>query len=481
MRTNPFQTPRLMPPLCHPTWLATSKKLPTPCSPITWIRQRAQQMILDSVKALFRTTGQPIPPGLSRRVSSLATREQLVAFLTDIWPKSTAKPLAPKALERSVLEGLLAHIPGGARLMSAKERTVEEQLAGNRYVGLHINLGMNEKEKRPAVFRVIDNGPADRAGVKKDDLLEMIDGLDTKDMTVQEVVDHLRGQEGTSVTIKVRQPKAAISRTYTIKRGQHPRSTVLGVRKGPGGEWDCTLDRSIPVCYLRIEQIAASTPHDLRKLARQIDSQGHCGVILDLRRVAETSVHPAALLADTLLSSGVIGRVRTAERDVTYRAEPDAVFRNLPIVVLVDQNTAGTGEWLAAALQDNHRATIVGTPTYGASGLPPGPNRRSFDVTSSVKVGDGSWFIELTTGFLARGDGRRLSSDAGAGPAFNAARPNEVTTGVKPDHPLGLAGTRGARSWPARPREPGEEPSLAEDPAVQEAVRLLRIALEKFI
>ncbi len=266
-----------------------------------------QQMILDGVKALYRAVGQTIPAGMSRRVSALATPEQLAAFLADIWPKSTAKPIAATALEEAMLEGLVRGVTGGGRLISAKERTVQEQLEGNRYVGIHIALGMNDQEKHPAIFDVIDGGPADRAGVKKDDLLEMIDGVDTKGMSVEKAVDRTRGQEGTDVTIKVRQPKAAISRTYTITRGQHARSTVLGVRKRPAGDWDCVLDASIPVSYLRIERIAVSTPHDLRKLARQIESQGHCGVILDLRGTGDTSVHPAVLLADTLLSGGVIG------------------------------------------------------------------------------------------------------------------------------------------------------------------------------
>jgi carboxyl-terminal processing protease len=447
-----------------------------------------QQMVLGGVKALYQATRSPVPAGLSRRVSALTAPKQIATFLTDIWPKSTVKPITATALEEAMIQGLLADISEGASLISAKERAVMEQFEGNRYVGIHIALGLNDQEKRPSIFDVIDGGPADRAGVKKGDLLEMIDGADTKGMPLREAVDRLRGDEGTNVTIKVRQPKAANSRTYTVTRGQHARSTVLGVRKRPAGDWDCMLDASAPIAYLRIDQIAMSTPHDLRKLARRLESQGHCGIILDLRSVGGTSVHPAVLLADDLLPGGVIGRVQSAGREVTYQADPDALFRGLPIAALVNQFTSGTAEWIVAALQDNHRAMIVGSPTFSATVVTQGGISRRSDVRSTVSVGDGSWSMELMTGYLERGDGRRLSSDVTGTRATGAVTPRrdwvtrEVATGVKPDHAVGMAETRTERFVPSEPpRTPDQKSSLANDPVLQEALRLLRHSLQKFI
>ena len=114
----------------------------------------------------------------------------------------------------------------------------------------------------------------------------------------------------------------------------------------------------------------------------QLESQGHCGPSFSTSAVsAGTSVHPAVLLADRLLPGGVIGRVRTAEGEMTYQADSDALFRGLPIAVLVDDGTSGTAEWLAAALQDNHRAMIVGTPTFSAMIATQGRISRPSDVT----------------------------------------------------------------------------------------------------
>jgi carboxyl-terminal processing protease len=445
-----------------------------------------QQMILAGIKGLYRAAGVPIPPGLSRRLSTLAKSEQITAFLDETWPKSTAKGVTAKALEEAMLGGILGSIPGGAHLIPEKDRIVMEQTEGNRYVGIHIALGTSDEEKRPLIHEVIEGGPADRAGVKNDDLIEQINGVDTKGMALREAVDRLRGQEGTDVTIQVRQPKAKNPRTYTITRGQHARSTVQGVRKRKADEWDCRLDVAAPVGYLKMNEISASTPHDLRKLARQIENRGQWGIILDLRGVGGTSVHPAVLLADTLLASGVIGRVQTAQREVTYKADPDALFQNAPIAVLVDGVTSGTAEWLAAALQDNHRAIIVGAPTLGAVN-----SVRSSAMQwprSRVLLRNGSGAIELTTGRLERGDGRPIAGEIGATGsvemAFTARRadPEKVTTGVKPDYVVSGNGSGAATPVPSRQRRvPGQELNFSTDEVVQEAVRLLRQMLQRYI
>jgi carboxyl-terminal processing protease len=363
-----------------------------------------------------------------------------------------------------------------------------EQTEGNRYVGIHIALGTNDQEKRPSIFEVIEGGPADRAGVKKDDLIDQIDGVDTKGMKLREAVDRLRGQEGTDVTIQVRQPKTTKPRTYTITRGQHARSTVQGIHKRPAGGWDCRLDTIGPIGYLKISEITASTPHDLRKLARQLENHGHWGIVLDLRGLGGASVHPTVLLADSLLAGGVIGRVQTAQREVTFQSDSDALFRNSPIAVLVDNGTWGTAEWLAAALQDNHRATIVGVPTYSATNGNRAGMIVSTDVRSRVSLGDGMGAIDLTTGRLKRGDGRPIGREPSALSTEVPVSPSrtmdleKVKTGVKPDHMVGFNGNGAARQAPPGPQQvPNKEPNLATDAILQEAVRLLRQSLDRFI
>jgi carboxyl-terminal processing protease len=438
-----------------------------------------QQMILGGIKGLYRAADMPLPSGLSRRVSLLTTPEQLAALLADVWPKATAKPIAANQLEEALFHGLLSSVSGDPQLLTEKERKVSEQMEGNRYVGLHIALGMDDQEKRPTIYEIFEGGPADRAGVKKGDLLEQIDRVDTKGMTVMAAVDRLRGAEGTSVTIKVRQPKAADSRTYTITRGQRPRSTVQGIRKRTSGGWDIRLEGPDPIGYLKITEMLGSTPHELRKMASQLESEGDRALVLDLRGLRSDSVHTAVLLADSLLESGPIGRVKTARGETTYQADSDAVLRGWPLAVIVDVDTSGAAEWLAAALQDNHRAVIVGSPTMSAK-INPGPGF----VKSTIPVGDGQLLVSLATGSLERGDGRALSLFDRSLPSLIRSRDEASRAGVHPDHLI--AETPSDRLVPSYPRlrqnstnKPAGEPSTGPDHALQKAVELLRVSLKK--
>lgn len=406
-----------------------------------------QQMILSAIKAVHAAAGVPAPPELRRRVSAIATPDQVAALLKDAWPRTTSGPVAGTRLEDAFFEGLLAPVPGNSYLMTAKESKVAEQMAGNRYVGIHVSLRWEEKEQRPVFQEVFPGGPADRAGVKAEDRLEQVEGVDTKGQTLREVVDRLRGDEGTEVTITVRTPKHSRSRTMKLPRVQLPRTTVEGVRKQTSGGWVLRLEGPDPVGYLKINEISASTPHELRKLARQMEDDGLRALVLDLRQHApdrEVQVHPAVLLADSLLESGPIGRVRTVGGETTYQADPDALFRGWPIVVLVDQTTSGAAEWVAAALQDNHRAVVVGRPTRGSPEAFSGgdraregafPRRYEGVVTSTIPVGDGRWSISMVTGYLERGDGRpmvgRLAQMLGEAPGSNPS-----AGGVQPDRAI---------------------------------------------
>ena len=452
-----------------------------------------QQMILSGIKALYQAAGLPAPAGLGRRVSAVATPEQLAAILADAWPKTTEEPVAAQKLEDALLQGLLAAVPGDAELMTAKESKVAEQIAGNRYVGLHVAVRMDNQEHRPMISPLAEGGPAARAGVKQDEVLEAIDGVDTKGMEMREVIDRIRGEEGTDVTIKVR--KGSQSRTLKITRGRHPHATIEGIRKHESGDWHTRLEVPDPIGYLKITEIAPSTPHELRKLARQMESTGIRALVLDFRGQqfsdgSATRVHSAVLLADSLLERGPIGRVRTARGATTYQADPDALFRGWPIAVLIGHNTSDTAEWIAAALQDNHRAIIVGSPTQGSRRVrSPGGSSREFPnprldgavVKSTVPVGNGRWSISLVTGSLERGDGRPLA-DRGSTRLDDFPSHKRPMGGVQPDRLL--SPFRGPIQQSLKPAEkaeasgrPAKKADASADPTLDAAVKILHQAL----
>jgi len=201
------------------------------------------------------------------------------------------------------------------------------------------------------------------------------------------------------------------------------------------------------------------------------------------------------LLADSLLEGGTIGRVRTAHGEKRFEADSDALFRGWPIAVLVDSNTRGTAEWLAAALQDNHRAVIIGTHTSsyhtavgfgGTRGTPAFPDTVE---RSTIAIGDGSWSIELLTGRLERGDGRPLSGDTLSSPeeprrfALHSAKADEIKFGVIPDHVIGGAAALSAAAMNSRLLSNKvaavQVPKTENDEFLRKAIEVLRESLKK--
>jgi carboxyl-terminal processing protease len=244
---------------------------------------------------------------------------------------------------------------------------------------------------------VIEGGPADRAGIRVGELIDAIDDTPTEGRPLSEVVDRLRGPEGTQVVVRVLDPKSKASRSLTLTRGLLPQPTLAGVAKRSTGGWEFLLGDNRPVGYVHFERVAGSTPQELRTLAKQLEEEGVRALILDFRESGEWALHPTVLLADGLLGEGTIGRVRWAGRVETFRAGAERLFDGWRLAVLVDQTTPGEAAWLAAALQDNGRAVVVGVPTR-ADGF----------VQTSVPVAGGGWSVVLKTGRLERADGRPI-------------------------------------------------------------------------
>jgi carboxyl-terminal processing protease len=389
-----------------------------------------QQMILDGLGAVCRAAKVERPPSLVRRVSTLASPEALAALLDEVWSLApsdevsieTGRVAQKASLEDILLEGLLGKVAGLPRLLSAKELMAEQQLAENNYVGLHFAAAYNQESRRPQVGEVFPGGPGDRAGLKARDLIEEIDGVSTEGMALREAVERLRGALGTTVELRLRQPGSEETRAITATRGLLPRPTLQGIRKFSDGTGEVMVRGPGRIAYLKFQEITGSTRQELRVLARQIDAEGAAAVVLDFRPVERNpDIHPTVLLADLLLEEGTIGRVRSATRVETFRAEPDAFFQGLPLAVLVDDSAPGPVLWLAMALQDNQRAAIVSGPAPGpGSARSGGPPRFALErggagggfsndttlVHSAVAISGGTWSVLMPTGRLERGDGR---------------------------------------------------------------------------
>jgi carboxyl-terminal processing protease len=203
------------------------------------------------------------------------------------------------------------------------------------------------------VINVYRDGPAWNAGVRRGDVFLEVDGTIVKDATVNEVVELVRGPAGTTVNIIMSRPGAEDPIVFNIVRGRidivSVESTVLPNNVG----------------YMRINTFANQRVYEqMAEQLEQLRAEGIDSLLLDLRDNGGGLLNQGILVADEFLSQGDI--VFQRARGITQRlASADSAAFDLPMVVLVNQNSASASEIVAGALQDNDRALVVGEDTFG--------------------------------------------------------------------------------------------------------------------
>jgi C-terminal peptidase prc len=332
------------------------------------IEPRARELVLsDGAKNFLKTAKVTAPAILPAQIAALNSEEKLAAFLKEVWPKPGAGSTVPDdKLEAAFLDGVLAGIPGKPDIMPPELVRVSEQSQANRYVGIGLMLSLNAKEKYPQIVTPIKRGPLHEAGARPSDLIVEVDGKNTHEVGLRKVVEWLRGEEGTQVTVVIQKPGEAARRTLHLTRSVVPFEMVVGYRRAGDG-WTYRIDPATPVAYVRIDSITSGTLHELRQVEPQLRAEGVQAIVLDMRftRGHSDNLHAASLVANGFLDGGLLWRVTDSHQQVKeYRASRECLFRHWPLAVLVNEDTEDAAHAaVAAALQDNGRAILVGEAT----------------------------------------------------------------------------------------------------------------------
>jgi carboxyl-terminal processing protease len=407
-----------------------------------------QQMLLTGVKALLAKSGTPLPFDLSVRISAVTTPEQFDALVKEV----ETKPVNPETTS-SVIEATLATVPGRAHLFSPTDVESARITESNNYVGVGIQIRRNDKEKLAEIAVPVPGAAFRRAGGKMGDLIAEVDGKSMAGLLLRDVVQALRGPEGSAVTTLVRQPGSTETRLLKMVRETIPFQSALGYRRISEEAFDFRPDPTLPAAYIRLHGLSSSTYHELRRLERQLRSEGNRALVLDLRATPPGSLVHTAQVTDAFLDGDLMWKMRDSRGRVTeYKADRDCLFRDWPMVVLVNELTLETAAVIAESLQDRGRAVLVGRPT-NAGGT----------VKSLVPLPDGTGGVYLTTGVVVR------------------LKPTREP-GIKPDHAVSMDDkrTREMLAWQHAQTLP--EPSAGtppDDPQLATALDLLREALKK--
>jgi carboxyl-terminal processing protease len=414
------------------------------------------EMLLAAVQPLAESPDHSVPTNLKTRVEAIQTADDLTSLVKELWPQEKKAGPAGKT-EEAVHEALSKSVPGGAQFVAAEFLKGIEQVAKNRYVGTGIQVSYtNPEQEWVQIVTPIVRGPARRAGAKAGDVIVEIDGVSAKGMKLPELVRRLRGDEGTKVTMVVRRPDGSDTRTLPMTRSVVPFETAVGYTRITDDKWNFRVDAATPIAYVRVGSLVVSTLQELRQIERQLHADGIKAIVLDLRFCHGEELESAALVADGLLDGGLMWRVRDARNQVKeYRADRDCLFRDWPMAVLVGSQHGTLPSLVAAALQDNHRATIVGQPTQADN-----------YVRTLVKLPNDEGAVTLSTGIVERA----------------AAGKSDLT--VQPDHvvPMDKKQLEAVWDWMHTQEKldgPAEgQPKAADDLPLAKALDLLRGALK---
>lgn len=214
------------------------------------------------------------------------------------------------------------------------------------------------------IMSPMDDSPALEAGVLAGDVVLEIEGQSTFDLDVQKCIDLLMGEPGTPVTIKVRHTDGK-EETLTIVRRQIVTRTVKGLRRD-GEKWNYCIDDQQGLAYVRVTQFNESTMGELRDALEQIQKRGLNGLVLDLRDDPGGGLPTAVEMSDLFLSDGKIVTIKPRNGDErSFLASPNGTLPDFPLIVLVNGSSASASEIVSGALQDNGRAKVMGTRSFG--------------------------------------------------------------------------------------------------------------------
>lgn len=258
-----------------------------------------------------------------------------------------------------------------------------KQMMTGKYAGIGSIISYSFTRKRVIINEPYEGMPAAEAGLKKGDIILSIDGESMAEKSTAYVSDHLRGEPGTTMVLKIQRPSTGKKMTVKVQRKaiQMPYLPYYGMQKDGIG-------------YINYNQYVENSAKDVRRAFIDLKKQGMKGLVLDLRNNGGGSVQEALQILNMFLPKGrhllsMKGKVKNANSSYNTTVEPiDTV---MPIVVLVNEATASASEITSGTLQDYDRAVIMGTRTYG-KGLVQIPNV-SLPYNGKLKLTTAKYYI----------------------------------------------------------------------------------------
>jgi carboxyl-terminal processing protease len=291
----------------------------------------------------------------------------------------------PKGLIYSAIKGMVQGLDPHSSFMTKEEHQDLLMETKGSFSGVGIEITM--RENTIVVVSPIEGSPAYEAGVEAGDRIIKIDDKSTIDMTLLDAVKNIRGEKGTKVRLTIMREGQEKPLEFSLVRNVIPLKSVRHYRLTPS------------IGYVRVSNFQAKTTEDLVSALDALEKGGKVeGLILDLRNNPGGLLSQAIEVSDLFLDSGIIvsTKGRDSSQNMEVTAQKDERDRKYPLVVLVNGGSASAAEIVAGALQDNKRALVLGTRTFGKG-----------SVQTILPLSDGSG-LRLTTARYYTPSGRSI-------------------------------------------------------------------------
>jgi carboxyl-terminal processing protease len=448
----------------------------------------SQDLYLAALEGLYEAAQRPVPATLAADVQQARSRGEIPGFLGRV---------RESLRDAEALRGhqaLVASCRSVCRLLDPYSAVVTGEDLRRAYGvdqqhGVGLELAENAGTGPLLVKAVFPGGPAQKAGLRPGDEILGVDKQPVKGQTALQVQQHFLGRllDGTSlvppdlaenvhpgvVRLTVRRDGAEKPWDVVLERQTFQPETVLGYTRRDDNSWDYWIDRRQKIALVRVAALGNDTRGALAGAVARLRADGLRGLVLDLRWCPGGYVSEAVGVADLFVAKGPIAtfRGRKGEEDIDRMLKegplksPDAKFLDVPLVVLVNGETSGGAELIAAALQDHRRAAVVGQRTRGKASM-----------QSYVDIGVPAMGMKITTGTFYRPSGKNLHRHPDSRPGADwGVRPEagaecRVSPGL--DRELRDEWQRQTlRPGGSRERLPLDDP--AADPPLQAALRAL--------
>ncbi len=389
------------------------------------------QMAAWAVQGLYRRIEEKIPESIATLLlkPEAITGEAINKLLGDARMNLGRREDLDKGKDVDItLQRMMANLdPYTTYLDSDTKATLDKEIQGN-FTGIGVQIRRDSVSDMLLVVTPIKDSPAFKAGIQAGDLISKIvldvdnkgnklpspEVVLTKGLAVNDAVKKILGKPGTPVTVFIQREGQETDKEIKLIRQRIEVESVLGYKRKPDATWNWFVDPKSKIGYIRLTSFSRNSARDMMRAVDEMRKQGMKGLVFDLRFNPGGLLDSAVLISDMFVDDGLIVSIRPRGRQETqFSGSSENSLTDFPMVVMVNSGSASGSEIVSAALQDHHRAYVIGERSFGKG-----------SVQNIKEFGDGE--IKLTTATFWRPSGKNLNKSSTGGK-------DEDTWGVKPD------------------------------------------------